>query len=85
MQQCTPATRPRGVTLIMLLVRSGCEKDLEIVVLRNQLTDLRCQIDRSALTGSHRSLLGVIAARAGRRPRTRRRPPQGRSLEPRVG
>jgi putative transposase len=34
------------VSLVMLLVRSGRAKDLEIVVLRHQLTVLRRQIDR---------------------------------------
>ena len=50
------------VTAVTLLARSGRDKDLEIVVLRHQLTVLRRQIDRPALTEANRSLLGAIAA-----------------------
>lgn len=52
-----------------LLVRSDREKDVEIIVLRHQLTVLRRQIDRPALTEPDRTLLGVIAAAL---PRARR-------------
>ncbi len=48
--------------LARLAVRSGRAKDLEIIVLRHQLTVLRRQIDRPALNDDDRSLLGAIAA-----------------------
>jgi putative transposase len=48
--------------LSRLAVRSGRSKDLEIIVLRHQLTVLRRQIDRPALNDNDRTLLGAIAA-----------------------
>ncbi len=45
-----------------LAVRSGRSKDLELVVLRHQLTVLRRQIDRPELTDDDRTLLGAVAA-----------------------
>jgi len=57
------------VALVTLLIRSSRDKDLEIVVLRHQLTVLRRQIDRPTLTEADRSLLGAIASVL---PRTRR-------------
>ncbi len=45
-----------------LAVRSGRSKDLEIIVLRHQLTVLRRQIDRPVLDDADRTLLGAIAA-----------------------
>ncbi|MCP3938383.1 MAG: transposase [Actinomycetia bacterium] len=45
-----------------LAVRSGRSKDLEIIVLRHQLTVLRRQVDRPALNDDDRNLLGAIAA-----------------------
>ena len=48
--------------LALLAVRSGRAKDLEIIVLRHQLTILRRQIDRPELNEQNRSLLGAIAA-----------------------
>ena len=55
------------VSLARLAVRSGCSKDLEIIVLRQQLTVLHRQTDRPALADEDRILLGTIAA-ALRRP-----------------
>ena len=49
-------------SLARLAVRSGRSKDLEIIVLRHQLTVPRRQIDRPQLRGDDRSLLGAIAA-----------------------
>ena len=57
------------VSLATLLLRSGRSKDLEIVVLRHQLTVLRRQIDRPTLNDADRTLLGAIAAAL---PRSRR-------------
>ncbi len=57
------------VTIATLLVRSGRSKDLEIVVLRHQLTVLHRQINRPALTDADRTLLGAVAAAL---PRARR-------------
>lgn len=48
--------------LARLAVRSGRSKDLEIIVLRHQLTVLRRQIDRPNLSEDDRTLLGSIAA-----------------------
>ena len=58
------------VDLVRLAVRSGRSKDLEIIVLRHQLTVLRRQIDRPALNDADRSLLGAIAAALPRPSRT---------------
>jgi len=54
-------------SLARLAVRSGRSKDLEIIVLRHQLTVLRRQVSRTALTDTDRSLLGAIAAALPRR------------------
>ncbi len=48
--------------LACLAVRSGRSKDLEIIVLRHQLTVLRRQIDRPEINDDDRTLLGAIAA-----------------------
>jgi putative transposase len=48
--------------LARLAFRSGRSKDLEIIVLRHQLTVLRRQINRPALNNNDRTLLGAIAA-----------------------
>lgn len=53
--------------LSRLAVRSGRSKDLEIIVLRHQLTVLRRQIERPALDDEDRTLLGAIAAAVPRR------------------
>ncbi|MDG2114424.1 MAG: hypothetical protein P8N02_17655, partial [Actinomycetota bacterium] len=47
--------------LACLVVRSGRSKDLEIVLLRHQLTVLGRQSGRPALTDTDRTLLAVIA------------------------
>ena len=48
--------------LARLAVRSGRSKDLEIIVLRHQLTVLRRQVERPTVTDGDRTLLGAIAA-----------------------
>ena len=48
--------------LARLAVRSGRSKDLEIIVLRHQLTVLRRQNNRPALADEDRTLLGAVAA-----------------------
>ena len=48
-------------SLARLAVRSGRSKDLEIIVLRHQLSVLTRQIDRPALTDDDRSILGAVA------------------------
>ena len=55
------------VGLARLAVRSRRSKDLEIIVLRHQLTVPRRQINRPALNNDDRALLGAVAA-ALRRP-----------------
>lgn len=50
------------VAVVTLLVRSGGDKDLNIVVVRHQLTVVCRQIDRQALTEPDRRPLGAIAA-----------------------
>ena len=57
-------------TLARLAVRSGRSKELEIIVLRHQLTVLRRQNDRPALNDNDRTLLGAIAAALPRRLRS---------------
>ena len=47
--------------LARLAVRSGRSKDLEIIVLRHQITVLQRNIDRPAFTDDDRSLLGAVA------------------------
>ena len=47
--------------LARLAVRSGRAKDLEIVVLRHQLTVLRRQVARPGLDNDDRMLLGAVA------------------------
>jgi len=56
--------------LARLAVRSGRSKDLEIIVLRHQLTVLRRQINRPAINDADRTLLGAIAAALPRPRRT---------------
>ena len=48
--------------LSRLAVRSGRSKDLEIIVLRHQLQVLRRQVDRPAVNGDDRTLMGALAA-----------------------
>ena len=48
--------------LAQLAVRSGRSKDLEIIVLRHQLTVLHRHNSRAALAEGDRSLLGAVAA-----------------------
>ena len=50
------------VSLARLAVRSGRSKDLEIIVLRHQLTVLHRQNNRPALADEDRALLGAVAA-----------------------
>jgi len=56
--------------LARLAVRSGRSKDLEIIVLRHQLTVPRRQINQPALNDADRTLLGAIAAALPRPRRT---------------
>ncbi|MCP3994753.1 MAG: transposase [bacterium] len=53
--------------LARLAVRSGRSRDLEIIVLRHQLTVLRRQVDRPAINNDDRTLLGAIATALPRR------------------
>ncbi|MCP4087031.1 MAG: hypothetical protein GY745_18560 [Actinomycetia bacterium] len=53
--------------LARLVVRSGRSKDLEIIVLRDQLQVLRRQIDRPELNDDDRAMLGAIATALPRR------------------
>ena len=52
-----------------LAVRTGRSKDLEIIVMRHQLSVLRRQTDRLVLTNDDRTLLGAIASALPRRNR----------------
>ena len=54
------------VGLTRLAVRSRRSRDLEIIVLRHQLTVLRRQINRPTLKGDDRALLGAVAAALSR-------------------
>jgi len=49
-------------SIARLAVRSGRSKDLEIIVLRHQVTVLRRQTSRPELTDDDRSLLAAVAA-----------------------
>ena len=55
------------VSLQRLAVRLGRSKDLEIIVLRHQLTVLHRQNSRPALADEDRTLLGAVAAALPRR------------------
>ena len=55
------------VSLERLAVLSGHSKDLEIIVLRHQLTVLRRQNNRPAIADADRALLGAIAPSAPQR------------------
>ena len=52
--------------LARLAVRSGCSKDLEIIVLRHQIAVLHRQNNRPALADEDRALLGAVAAALSR-------------------
>ena len=54
------------VSLARLAVRSGHSKDLEIIVLRHQLTVLHRLNNRPALADEDRTLLGAVAATLSR-------------------
>ena len=56
-------------SLARLAVRSGRSKDLEIIVLRHQLTVLYRHNDRPALADEDRALLGAVAAALPQRQR----------------
>ena len=51
----------RSIQLLALLGRSGTAKDLEILVLRHQLTVLRRQLPRPRLEPADRALLAAIS------------------------
>ena len=53
--------------LALLVVRSERSKELEILVLRHQLTVLRRQVERPAVNDDDRTLLGAIASALPRR------------------
>ena len=57
------------VSLARLAVRLGRSKDIEIIVLRHQLTVLHRQNNRPALTDEDRALLSAVAAALPRRQR----------------
>ena len=51
----------RSIQLLVLLARGDAAKDLEILVLRHQLTVLRRQIPRPRLEPADRALLAAIS------------------------
>ena len=67
--------------LARLAVRSVRSKDLEIIVLRHQLTVLRCQVNRPTTHDADRTLLGAIAAALPRPRRTHTPRPSDRLID----
>jgi len=63
--------------LARLAVRSGRAKDLELIVLWEQLTILRSKVERPSLGAEDRTLLGATATR----PPTRRPAPSEATSE----
>ena len=51
----------RSIQLLVLLARGDTAKDLEILVLRQQLTALRRQVPRPRLEPADRALLAAIS------------------------
>jgi putative transposase len=51
----------RSIQLLVLLVRGDATKDLEILVLRHQLTVLRRQVARPRLEPAARALLAAVS------------------------
>jgi putative transposase len=51
----------RSIQVLMLLARGDAAKDLEILVLRHQLTVLRRQVSRLKLEPADRALLAAVS------------------------
>jgi putative transposase len=51
----------RSIQLLVLLARDDAAKDLEILVLRHQLTVLRRQVQRPRLEPADRALLAAVS------------------------
>jgi putative transposase len=54
-------TLVRSIQLLALLARGDAAKDLEILVLRHQLTVLRRQVQRPKLQPADRALLAAVS------------------------